>query len=633
MVAVIQRRIPNGGTGGVVGSERMERALTGNPIQPLCATPLQRDDLPSDAEFFRRGTENGRLVNCEHLCADLYRLCCEPSCCCHPSENMLCLTAYNTCAGASAGVFIWPLWCPCGCLTCCCPLKVCDVLCCTCKTPEARCDSLRYIGQRVLFAGVYDVQKTFPFPTEDADNNTTEADTYKGHDGPWEGAYPNKFVSWFESLGDLMTSCGFLAPLCIGLNTRRVAPNTTWQPASGVVGQRDSQMNDNDDFGGAWVYPSSFSELPTPPNAKDSDGNPLPTNVAAGAPGSRVIYWAHGSAFAITQAKDFVWLFAQMLSEQTGQVVLLGEYGLTSSEVAPSQLNGWTKTYTKLVEVYGAENVIVAGDSAGGCLTLATLLNTSSSLPPPAGLALFSPWVDLRNSSVDTYSMQNCNPEDGALAHYGTCDYLPVDGVTAVSYAYANSADREDKLVSPYVATADDLAPLAASAVGADGQEYKMKCFLTWGTGEILKDQQEGMGVKLADAGIEVTTYAAMDMPHDSAVVGACMIYNTGPGSDYSNYEPTKTWALFFDWLQGIRGWEDATAPPNWLPAAPEPSAPAVPSAPTVSASKKAPKKGSNKTAGRVARPSLASQRSLLPPVTVVESGLDAPLIQTGYEP
>ena len=189
-------------------------------------------------------------------------------------------------------------------------------------------------------------------------------------------------------------------------------------------------MNDNDDFGGAWVYPSKFSALPTPPNAKDADGNPLSTNVAPGEAGSRVIFWAHGSAFAITQAKDFVWLFAQMLSEQTGQVgrsagwrvethmhlrspallqpllplrplpptclrpssplkvVLLGEYGLTSSDVAPAQLNGWTKTYTKLVEVYGAENVIIAGDSAGGCLSLATLLNTSTSLPPPGEFEL-----------------------------------------------------------------------------------------------------------------------------------------------------------------------------------------------------------------------------------------------------
>lgn len=160
----------------------------------------------------------------------------------HQCQNMLCLTLYNTCAGGSAGVFIWPLWCPCGCLTCCCPLKICDVLCCTCKAPEARCDSLRYIGQRVLYSGAYDVQKVFPFPTEDEDNTTTEADTYKGHEGPWTGAYPNKFVSWFESLGDLMTSLTFLAPLCIQLNTCRVAPNTTWQPASGVVGQKDSQV-------------------------------------------------------------------------------------------------------------------------------------------------------------------------------------------------------------------------------------------------------------------------------------------------------------------------------------------------------------------------------------------------------
>jgi len=37
--------------------------------------------------------------------------------------------------------------------------------------------------------------------------------------------------------------------------------------------------------------------------------------------------------------------------------------------------------------------VVLAGDSAGGSLALATLLATDASLPPPAGLLLLSPWV------------------------------------------------------------------------------------------------------------------------------------------------------------------------------------------------------------------------------------------------
>jgi len=49
-------------------------------------------------------------------------------------------------------------------------------------------------------------------------------------------------------------------------------------------------------------YPSKFAALPTPPGATDAAGKPLPTNVKAGEAGSRVLFWAHGSAFAVLQA-------------------------------------------------------------------------------------------------------------------------------------------------------------------------------------------------------------------------------------------------------------------------------------------------------------------------------------------
>ena len=67
-----------------VGSERMDRRLSGNPDQPLLATPVSHEDLPTDEEFFRPGTDNGRVANCSACCADVYRLACEPSCCCTP---------------------------------------------------------------------------------------------------------------------------------------------------------------------------------------------------------------------------------------------------------------------------------------------------------------------------------------------------------------------------------------------------------------------------------------------------------------------------------------------------------------------------------------------------------------------
>ena len=57
-----------------------------------------------------------------------------------------------------------------------------------------------------------------------------------------------------------------------------------------------------------------------------------------------------------------------------------------------------------------------------------------------------------------------------------------------------------------------------------------MRAFVTWGTDEVLLDQQAGFADKLRDAGVDVTTYAAAKMPHDSAVIGAGLLYASGLG-------------------------------------------------------------------------------------------------------
>ena len=511
------------------------------------------DPLPSADEFFATGTDDTCCEAGAACCFDVYRFCCVPRPWCCPRQNAFCWLLYNGCAGASArDGFIWPVGCPCGLCTCCFPLKIFDVACCCCRTPQERCDSFRYVGQRVLHSGIAEIPALYPFPPA-----ASEREAYDGRAGPWYGAHPNRFVSFLEALGDFLTSCACLAPLCARFNAATVAPTTTWRPANRHVGRHDRQMNDNKNFGGVWIYPSRYGDaMPTPPGARDARGEPLPTNVAPGDVGSRVIFWAHGSAFAVTQAKDFLWLFGQMLAEQTGQVVLLGEYGLTSSTVAPAQLEGWSRTYAALCEFYGAANVVVAGDSAGGNLALATVLRDGAAAP--GALALLSPWVDLRDEAVDAPSVAANAPERGALPRYGRADYLPPQGVLATAASYANEADRSTALVSPGVASAADLAPLAGT-----------RAFVTWGADEVLRDQQAAVAAKLAAAGLDVATYVAAAMPHDAAVAAAGLIYATGLGfaglGDYGAFEPTRVWAEFLGWLATVPGWEATRVPPRWV--------------------------------------------------------------------
>ncbi|KAH8054378.1 carboxylic ester hydrolase [Aureococcus anophagefferens] len=453
------------------------------------------DPLPSADAFFATGTDDTCCEAGAACCFDVYRFCCVPRPGAARGERVL-LAALQRLRAERDG-FIWPVGCPCGLCTCCFPLKIFDVACCCCRTPQERCDSFRYVGQRVLHSGIAEIPALYPFPPA-----ASEREAYDGRAGPWYGAHPNRFVSFLEALGDFLTSCACLAPLCARFNAATVAPTTTWRPANRHVGRHDRQMNDNKNFGG---------------------GEPLPTNCAPGDVGSRVIFWAHGSAFAVTQAKDFLWLFGQMLAEQTGQVVLLGEYGLTSSTVAPAQLEGWSRTYAALCEFYGAANVVVAGDSAGGNLALATVLRDGAAAP--GALALLSPWVDLRDEAVDAPSVAANAPERGRCR--ATARGLPAAPGRARDGAYANEADRSTALVSPGAAVA----------------------------------------AKLAAAGLDVATYVAAAMPHDAAVAAAGLIYATGLGfaglGDYGAFEPTRVWAEFLGWLATVPGWEATRVPPR----------------------------------------------------------------------
>jgi len=328
---------------------------------------------------------------------------------------------------------------------------------------------------------------------------------------------PRKALADFgTSMPCLWRCCVAYQQGCCGLFSGRTgfAPNTTYMPASNEVGASDQGMNDARDCGGYWAFPKAFTnykgevirgELPTPPKTriKDKDGNECvpSTNVAPGAPGSKVIFWAHGSAWFAGQSADFLYFFGLFLSEQTGQTVLLGEYPLASEPRVCSKrggaffaeaLNRWVSSYAKLVELYGAENVVVAGDSAGAGLAVGTLLSGCTHLdapiPPPAGLLLISPFCELSDASWNPQcyeSMPSNAPKNVDLRkapqRFGEYDYLPYpNGYNYVPVIYASRAERETALASPALATHEQLKEVMSTG---------LKAFVTYGEFEILKDQ------------------------------------------------------------------------------------------------------------------------------------------------
>ncbi|MEU0495467.1 alpha/beta hydrolase [Mycobacterium sp. NPDC006124] len=106
------------------------------------------------------------------------------------------------------------------------------------------------------------------------------------------------------------------------------------------------------------------------------------------------IYFLHGSGFALCSPRTHRRLTA-WLSRLTGLPVFCLDYRLAPRHRFPAAAvdvrSGWEWLCT--IEGFAPERVVVAGDSAGGHLAVDLLLQPDVS--HPAGLALFSPLLDL----------------------------------------------------------------------------------------------------------------------------------------------------------------------------------------------------------------------------------------------
>ena len=105
-----------------------------------------------------------------------------------------------------------------------------------------------------------------------------------------------------------------------------------------------------------------------------------------------------------------------------------------------------------------AENIVVAGDSAGGGLTMALLMYLrDNSYPLPSGAILFSPWVDLTMS---------CNSWDTNAAYDIVPAPSPGDHLNPI-YCYLGD-NIQSLIVHPYASPLfgefHDLPPLLIQA-------------------------------------------------------------------------------------------------------------------------------------------------------------------------
>lgn len=121
----------------------------------------------------------------------------------------------------------------------------------------------------------------------------------------------------------------------------------------------------------------------------------------------RVILQLHGGGY-IGPMKNIYRKFAVAYSKRSlGGDVLTVDYRVAPENPYPAALEDAVYAYRWLLEEkkYGAKQIVIAGDSAGGGLALALgLYLRDHQIPMPAGFILMSPWADLTcgGESYDT---------------------------------------------------------------------------------------------------------------------------------------------------------------------------------------------------------------------------------------
>lgn len=124
-----------------------------------------------------------------------------------------------------------------------------------------------------------------------------------------------------------------------------------------------------------------------------------------------VILYCHGGGYS-TGSTVYARTLTKKLAESTSMDVFAFNYRLAPEHPYPAATEDALKAWNYLMYLgYGARDVIVAGDSAGGNLALSlTLRLKEQERLLPRGLVLLSPWTDLTKSGKSYESRKEVDP-------------------------------------------------------------------------------------------------------------------------------------------------------------------------------------------------------------------------------
>jgi epsilon-lactone hydrolase len=199
------------------------------------------------------------------------------------------------------------------------------------------------------------------------------------------------------------------------------------------------------------------------------------------------LLYLHGGAWSI-HLPGVYRKFATILSGLTGMRVLLPDYRLAPEHPFPAGVNDCFTVYRWLSEQgYAHRPLVVAGDSAGGSLTLVTLMQARDAmLPMPDCAVMLSPSTDLTVSGPSW----SYNAEADPMFSSSAKDVLrPL---------YCPDQDATNPLLSPLFGNWAGLPPLLFHA----------------GSTEVLLDDSVRAQDRASQAGVQAEIEVWRDVPH-----------------------------------------------------------------------------------------------------------------------
>lgn len=174
----------------------------------------------------------------------------------------------------------------------------------------------------------------------------------------------------------------------------------------------------------------------------------LKLSAVAADPQCHLLY-LHGGAYVEGSPRSHTAL-AGNLGAQAQAVTWLPHYRLAPEHPCPAAIDDALGAYRELLaQGIPATRIVIAGDSAGGGLALATACAIrDSGLPQPAALALLSPWLDLSHSGASAQARAAVEP------------MLNLRWLEWAAGLYAGARPRTQAQVSPLFADLAGLPPM-----------------------------------------------------------------------------------------------------------------------------------------------------------------------------